>query len=92
MTQAVCFYCGAIKFGAFVACEQCNRIPKTDDELVLSLAMTDHYFERKTLEQMGANIKIGKSPHLDETTRARLLQSLAQLRKTNVGKLFGGGG
>ena len=54
MTQAVCFKCGEIKFGAFVLCPHCNARPSADEELVLSLAMTDHYFDLATMKQMGA--------------------------------------
>lgn len=50
MTQAVCFKCGAIKFGAFCPCPACNATPEAEDDLVISLAMTDHYFDVKTLQ------------------------------------------
>jgi len=90
MTQAVCFSCGEMKFGAFTACKQCGKLPRTDDELVLSLAMTDHYFKLDTMLQMGQSVKDGHPPHLDETTRKNLLEDLAKLRKTPVGKLLGG--
>ena len=52
MTQAVCFKCGEIKFGAFVLCPHCNARPSADEELVLSLAMTDHYFDLATMKQI----------------------------------------
>jgi hypothetical protein len=42
MTTAVCFRCGKLKFGAFCPCE-CGAMPQTEDELAISLAMTDHY-------------------------------------------------
>ena len=48
------FKCGEIKFGAFVLCPHCNARPSADEELVLSLAMTDHYFDLATMKQMGA--------------------------------------
>jgi hypothetical protein len=56
MTVAVCFRCGERKVGAFGACGKCGVQPITDDDLVLSLAMTDHYFDRPTLAQMGDRI------------------------------------
>ena len=59
MTTAVCFKCGAIKFGAFVPCPECGGFPRNEDELALSLAMTDHYFDMPTLDQMGATIRDG---------------------------------
>lgn len=92
MTMAVCFKCGVIKFGAFVPCPECSGFPQTEDDLALSLAMTDHYFDMPTLEQMGASVRDGKPPHLDPATHAQLIQQLrssgmlAQLQG-----LFGGG-
>ncbi len=91
MTQAVCFSCGEMKFGAFAECPSCGGRPQTDDDFVLSLAMTDHYFKMDTMLQMGQSIKEGKPPHLDEATRKNLLSELAQFRKTPIGRLTAGG-
>src|SRR5215831_4148 len=59
MTHAVCFKCGEMKFGAWVPCSACGARPASDREINLSMAMTDHYFDLETLEQMGAKIKQG---------------------------------
>ena len=56
MTQAVCFKCGDIKWGAFNHCENCGAMPKSDDELMLSLAFTDYYFDLAKLRQIGRDI------------------------------------
>lgn len=65
MTTAVCFHCGDLKFGSFCPCRACKNRPKTDDELIISLAMSDHYFEVETLNQMGDAIRqTGKPPTL----------------------------
>lgn len=76
MTMAVCFKCGVIKFGAFVPCPQCSATPKTEDDLVLSLAMTDHYFDMPTLEQMGAAVRDGNPPHLDPQTYTQMIEMI----------------
>ena len=76
MTMAVCFKCGVIKFGAFVPCPECSAFPRTEDDLALSLAMTDHYFDMPTLEQMGASVRDGEPPHLDPETHANLVQQM----------------
>ena len=81
MTQAVCFKCGEIKFGAFVLCPHCNARPSADEELVLSLAMTDHYFDLATMKQMGAAVKDGKPPHLDEKYCQDLMKQLRESKK-----------
>jgi len=91
MTQAVCFKCGEIKYGAFTKCSHCGERPVTDDELVLSLAMTDHCLDSTTIKQMGAAVAEGKPPNLDEKSRQDLLKQLVNARKTPVGRLLGGG-
>jgi hypothetical protein len=78
MTMAVCFKCGVIKFGAFVPCPECASFPQTEDDLALSLAMTDHYFDMPTLEQMGASVRDGKPPHLEPDTHARLVRDIRE--------------
>ncbi|EEF26778.1 conserved hypothetical protein, partial [Ricinus communis] len=42
MTKAICFYCGLEKSGALLACSGCGTIPRTSNELALSLVLTDH--------------------------------------------------
>lgn len=77
MTQAVCFKCGAIKFGAFCPCPECDVTPKTEDDLVISLAMTDHYFDMDTLKQIGESVRErGEPPNLDPETRQNLLETI----------------
>ena len=97
MTMAVCFKCGALKFGAFCPCGQCLAAPETEEDLALSLAMTDHYFDLATLKQMGATAAAGKPPRLAPETRedllatirgARLVEGLKEVAK---GKDSGGG-
>ena len=80
MTQAVCFNCGAMKFGALLACKQCKKTPSTDDDFVLSLAMTDRIFSADVMHQMGRSIERGESPQLDDETHKGLLDQLAQLK------------
>jgi hypothetical protein len=76
MTMAVCFKCGKIKFGAFVPCPDCRTAPQTEDDLVRSLAMTDHYFDMPTLEQMGAAVRDGNPPQLAPETHAQLIDTI----------------
>jgi hypothetical protein len=92
MTTAVCFKCGVFKSGAFVPCPECSVFPQTEDDLALSLAMTDHYFDMPTLEQMGTSVRDGKPLHLDPATRAQLVE---QIRSggtmAQIQGMFGGG-
>ena len=83
MTVAVCYKCGAMKFGAFSACKQCGAMPSSEDDYALSLSITDHYFDISTLEEMGRNIAIGTPPHLDPESRRNLIQMIIELCKSN---------
>lgn len=74
MTTAVCFKCGKLKFGAFLPCEACSALPQNEEEVALSLAMTDLYFDLPTLKQIGLSISNGKPPQLDEHTHAKMLE------------------
>ncbi|MFB9262840.1 hypothetical protein ACFFWD_06580 [Bradyrhizobium erythrophlei] len=80
MTQAVCFNCGAIKWGAFSNCENCGSRPKSDDELMVSLALTDHYFDLAKLHQMGRDVADGKAPQLDPATKEGLRPAIEQAK------------
>jgi hypothetical protein len=73
MTMAVCFKCGEIKFGAFCPCSKCASAPRSEDDLALSLAMTDHYFDMPALEQMGKRIKSGEGVSLHPETYQQLI-------------------
>jgi len=81
MTHAVCFKCGETKWGAFNDCEQCHAIPKTDDELMLSLAFTDHYFERDKLQQIGREIKAGRTPQLADAWKEQLAPAIQEAKR-----------
>jgi hypothetical protein len=90
MTTAVCFKCGAFKVGAFCDCQSCGAWPQTEDQLALSLAMTDNYFDIPTLERMATDIRGGEPVHLDPQSREQLVQQvrssgiLEQMRKRST--------
>jgi hypothetical protein len=62
MTVAICLECGEFKFGAFNSCKECGARPHDVDELALSLACSDHYFDKPTLEQISKIIQAGEEP------------------------------
>lgn len=76
MTTAVCFRCGAIKFGAILPCGSCGAKPGTEDELIRSVWMSDHHFSRAKLESIAAAVAAGQPPILDDETKARLVEGL----------------
>ena len=80
MTQAVCFKCGDIKWGAFSNCENCGARPKSDDDLMLSLAFSDHYFDLAKLQQFGRDIAAGRSPQLDPSIKEKLRPAVREAK------------
>jgi hypothetical protein len=87
MTQAVCFKCGDIKWGAFNHCEGCGTRPKSDDELMLSLAFTDHYFDLPKLQQIGHGIAAGTPPQLAQSFRDKLYPAVQEAKAiTGIGR------
>lgn len=88
MTVAVCWKCGEMKWGAFNACPKCKAAPSSEDDMAISLAMSDHYFDKPTMEQMGADIAAGKPLQLDPATRLNLINTIRGVG-TNVAKATG---
>src|SRR5438309_11996172 len=82
MTIAVCFRCGAFKNGALVLCSKCGADPTTKEDRALSLALSDHHYEKKSLERYAVFIKAGKSPpvspHLVEELKESLTSEVAK--------------
>jgi hypothetical protein len=78
MTLAICFKCGKGKFGAFNSCQACQAMPRNENDFVLSMALSDHYFQKPALDQMGADIAAGKSLQLDPDTRRVLIGVLRE--------------
>ena len=84
MTQAVCFKCGELKLGSFCRCNICQSVPRTDEELVLSLAMSDHYFDLEVLEQMSDVIKSGQQINLSKDTREEMFELIGEMRSEGI--------
>lgn len=80
MTQAVCFHCGDLKWGAFNGCENCGSRPKSDDELMLSIMLTDHNFTAEKLALFGAGIRAGKTPQIPESERIKLRPAIDEAK------------
>jgi hypothetical protein len=80
MTQAVCFRCGEIKWGAFGNCNSCGARPESDDDLMTSLAFTDHYCDQSKLQQIGRDIKAGKRPQLSDAQKESLLPAIREIK------------
>ena len=81
MTKAVCFRCGGLKLGAFSNCESCGARPLSDNDLMLSLAFTDHYLDDARLQQVGRAVAAGRPPQLDQVTKEKLLPAVAEAKR-----------
>ena len=85
MTTAVCIKCGDLKFGSFVPCPKCGGRPETDPELIISLAMSDHYLDTATLKQIGVSIREkGEPPNLDPESYASFQKTIEEAKASGV--------
>lgn len=80
MTEAVCFHCGDTKWGSFNACESCGLKPKSDDDLMLSLMLTEHNLSADELARFARSIKAGRPPVIPESERIRLRPAIEQAK------------
>jgi hypothetical protein len=55
MTWALCFHCGATKFGAICPCPEC-QVSSTGD-MNLDIAFSDHHLSNATLEAFGEVVR-----------------------------------
>ena len=76
MTDAVCFSCGEIKHGAFLECQACSKVPLSEADLVLSLLMTDWYFDRDALEELGNAVSEGNPPQVDQESYDSMVKQI----------------
>lgn len=90
MTKAICFHCGHFKTGSFLPCDECHTKPQTDDELIVSIAMSDNFFDQPTLEAMVEYIKEnGHHPQLDPESEKVFRKKFEEAKATGVlDKLF----
>lgn len=62
MTIAICYSCGAMKFGALTPCETCKKRPSDENEIILSLVTTDRHFPISELENISKWLREGNGP------------------------------
>jgi len=76
MTIAVCWRCGHFKHGALTPCEKCNALPRTDQDIALSIGLSDHYHSQPQLEVFSQEIVLGKKPSIDPKIISDYLETL----------------
>jgi hypothetical protein len=81
VTIAICFKCGHFKKGAFNPCEYCAVSPRSEEELALSIVLTDHYFNQVNLEQLSTWVKDSGSAELSS---GMLREWIGQIRNSGI--------
>ena len=81
MTTAICFKCGNYKNGAFNICENCNTCPESEEELAISIVMTDNYFTQSNLNELSKFIKAGGKPAFAQNI---LHEWIDQIRESGI--------
>jgi hypothetical protein len=61
MVAAACIKCGSLKRGALSRCPDCFFLPRTEDDLVESLALSDRHYDVERLKEIGAAIADGQA-------------------------------
>ena len=64
MTRAICWQCGAFKSGSWMPCPICSADPITDDERIISLFLSDHYHNEKSLNALHVQITSSSKNYL----------------------------
>lgn len=59
MTTAICFKCGSTKSSALVKCQGCHVVPRTHDDLALSLALSGHLSSKDKLAGYSHELRSG---------------------------------
>ena len=77
MTNAICFSCGAEKFGALTQCGACKSTPRAEGDLALSLVLSDHLSSKTQLGVLAHEIR----SHLKLTVPEALLRQAHEALK-----------
>jgi len=65
-----------MKFGAFTACQDCRYMPDNEQDVLYSLAFTDHYYDQSKLQEISQHVKNG--------VRIRLPQEQQEMLRSTV--------
>ena len=92
MTQAICFKCGATKHGAFTLCKSCQTRPLSEDDLMKSLALTDHHLSEASLSKVAKQIQDGLALEFEAEQLEILRSEVKAFLETPMGRMIMGGG
>lgn len=82
MTWALCFNCGATKFGAICPCPECS-VASTGD-MNLDIAFSDHRMSVDSLKAFGAVVRAIRAVCLDEQLRFWSFLRVVSLRHSEI--------
>jgi hypothetical protein len=88
MTFAVCFNCGAMKFGAYVPCGACGVAPPKSADHKYSVLLTDHYLPREALERISKTMRDGGPRPLLPQWALKQLGKDAERYNGTVGRFY----
>ena len=87
MTRAICWQCGAFKSGSWKPCTNCSADPISDDERIISLFLSDHYHNEKSLNALHVQItSSSKNYVLPNELREKLKPILNQFSEVENNK------
>jgi len=78
-----------MKRGAFNSCPKCNAAPRGEEDLAISLGLTDHFFDRETISRMAAQISSGAKVELNPEMHRMLINSIRSQGISNTKKTAG---
>jgi hypothetical protein len=81
MTKALCWQCGEFKFGVFNPCPACNAEPENQEEILLSLVLTDRDLSEDEMVLLQGRIRGGTKIEIDQQTRNALLPVVEELKR-----------
>jgi len=76
MTMAVCLWCGAFKNGALNLCPSCNRVPRSEGDAALSLALSDDLSSKSSLATFAHRIRRNERPSVPSDVLAQAWEAL----------------
>lgn len=86
MTQAICIFCGARKFGAFSVCDNCATQPNGEDQLAKSMLLTDHFYSLEELDEIGEHISAGGKCECAPNLVEGFVKTIREIGVENLGK------
>ena len=79
MARAICLKCGELKRGAFNGCPTCHSSPRTEDERITSMMLTEYYLDEQTMMGYQDRIRKGAVVVVDENNKGMLRPVIKEL-------------